>query len=150
MPSFRFHLFAVYFTCLSGFALPVFAEEQIAIITQRNSTITSIDLETLKRVYLRKQELDNNSNRWIPLNLPSSHELRQAVSKILFHKRPEDLEEFWNEQYFQGISPPKVLASEEAVLRFVTITPGAIGYVHKHQLDDRVKVLTFISASSEN
>jgi ABC-type phosphate transport system substrate-binding protein len=150
MPNFRFLLIALCATWLAGFALPVFAGEPIAIVTERNSTINSISLESLKLVYLRKLELDNNNNRWIPLNLPSSHELRQAISIMLFKKRPADMEDYWNEQYFQGISPPKVLASEEAILRFVAITPGAIGYVHKRLVDDRVKVLTVISIPDEN
>jgi hypothetical protein len=31
--------------------------------------------------------------------------------------------------YFHGVLPPYVLASEEAVILFVSATPGAIGYV---------------------
>lgn len=130
--------------------MPACSEEAIAVITQAGNTIDAISKEDLKLVYLRKQILDSNGNRWIPLNLPSSSELRQTFSSILFRKHPEDMEDYWNEQYFHGISPPKVMASEEAVLRFVTITPGAIGYIHSQLLTDKVKVLRVFSATSEN
>jgi hypothetical protein len=94
--------------------------------------------------------LASDGSRWIPLNLPSTHELRRAFSISLFKKLPEEQESYWNEQYFQGLTPPQVLASEEAVLRFVAITPGALGYVQKHSVDDRVKVLQIISIADLN
>jgi folate-dependent tRNA-U54 methylase TrmFO/GidA len=145
MRSSRAFLITACIACLIGFAMPIFADESLAIVTGRSSILQSMSLETLKRVYLRKSLLDSKGVRWIPLNLPISHELRQGFSSSLFKKLPEDQEDYWNEQYFQGINPPEVLASEEAVLRFVVITPGAIGYVRKRNVDDRVKILTIIS-----
>lgn len=127
-----------------GFARPSCADESLAIVVGHASTLQSLSLETLKRVYLRKNLLDSAGTRWIPLNLPTDHELRQGFSLALFKKLPEDQEQYWNELYFQGINPPDVLASEEAVLRFVDITPGAIGYVRKRSVDKRVKILTII------
>ncbi len=41
----------------------------------------------------------------------------------------------------QGISPPHVVASQEAVMRFVANTPGVIGYVAACKVDKRVKVI---------
>ena len=145
MPGFRLLILTTLAVCLLSFARPGLTEETLAIITRRDSNLTSLSLETLKLVYLRKLMLDDNNIRWIPLNLSSSHELRQAFSLVLFKKLPEDQEDYWNEQYFQGISPPQVLASEEAVLRFVAMTPGAIGYVRIRNVDDRVKILKTIS-----
>jgi len=139
-------IFIVFFiACFLVFALPCFADESLAIVTQHSSALKSLSLENLKLVYLRKSMLDSNGTRWTPLNLPPSHELRKAFSLALFKKLPEDQEAYWNEQYFHGVKPPQVLASEEAVLRFVAITPGAIGYVRKNNVDDRVKTLKIIS-----
>jgi hypothetical protein len=123
---------------------PVFADETLAVITQRASPIESLSMEELKRVYLRKSLLNDLGDRWIPLNLPVDHQLRQSFSLALFKTSPEEQDQYWNEQYFQGIPPPEVLASEEAVIRFVAITPGAIGYIDKQSLDDRVKVLALL------
>jgi hypothetical protein len=141
---------ALIIACIIGFALPAIADESLAIVTQRSSPVKSVSLETLKQVFLRKSLLDTNGNRWIPLNLPITDELRQDFSLVLFNKLPEDQEDYWNEQYFHGINPPQVLASEEAVLRFVEITPGAIGYVHKRNVDERVKILTTLSIPAHN
>jgi ABC-type phosphate transport system substrate-binding protein len=43
--------------------------------------------------------------------------------------------------YFHGVQPPYVLASDEAVIRFVVSTPGAIGYVSNCLADRRVTVV---------
>jgi hypothetical protein len=150
MRSLRTLIILVSTLTLLGFAAPNGAEESIAIVTQRTSDINNVSIETLKLVYLRKLLLDSNGTRWIPLNLPSAHELRQIFSFTLFKKRPDELEDYWNEQYFQGVTPPKVLASEEAILRFVAITPGAIGYVHQRNVDERVKVLKIMPISADN
>lgn len=133
-----------------SFSLHAAADESLAIVTHRANVLKSVSFETLKQVFLRKRLLDDNGNRWIPLNLPISDELRRDFSLVLFNKLPEDQEDYWNEQYFHGINPPQVLASEEAVLRFVEITPGAIGYVHKRNVDERVKILTILSLPGNN
>ena len=150
MRNLRILILLVSALTLLGFSVPGGAEESLVIVTQRASGLNNLSLETLKLVYLRKLLLDSNGVRWIPLNLPSSHDLRQTFSQALFKKRPDELEDFWNEQYFQGITPPQVLASEEAVLRFVSMTPGAIGYVHQRNVDDRVKILKVIPISADN
>jgi len=129
-----------------GYFPAAIADDALAIITQPSNPLKSLSLEELKRVYLRRSLLDANGIRWIPLNLPVDHELRQNFSLALFNTPPEEQEQYWNELYFQGITPPEVLASEEAIVRFVSITPGAIGYVNKHSADRRVKILTLISA----
>lgn len=125
--------------------LPANATEPLTIVTIADSPIVTLSLENLKLIYLRKTLLDQTGKRWIPLNLPPSSELRRAFSMALFGLLPEDQEDYWNDQYFQGISPPEVMASEEAVLRFIAITPGAIGYVHKQKADNRVKILKVIT-----
>jgi ABC-type phosphate transport system substrate-binding protein len=145
MHSIRVAIITICIACIISFARVSFADEALAIIVGRSSALQNISLETLKRVYLRKNLIDGNGIRWIPLNYPPSHELRQAFSLELFKELPEDQENYWNTQYFNGISPPEVLASEEAVLRFVVITPGAIGYVRKRNVDERVKILKIIS-----
>ncbi len=133
----------ILFTAITS-APPVIAEESLAVITQPSGPVKKLSVDEIKRVYLRKSLLNAEGIRWIPLNLPMAHELRQRFSQALFKTAPEEQEQYWNEQYFQGITPPEVLSSEEAVIRFIAITPGAIGYIYKHSLDNRVRVLTLI------
>jgi hypothetical protein len=60
---------------------------------------------------------------------------------------PEELENYWNDLYFQGVFPPYSVASEEAVVRLVAETPSAIGYVSACAVDERVKTVLYLTAT---
>lgn len=119
---------------------PVRADE-LLVITGPQTTLKNVTVKQLKNIFLRKTLLNDSGIRWIPLNLNPDHPLRLAFSQSLFNRQPDELESYWNEQYFQGITPPYVVASEEAMLRFVSGTVGAIGYILPCHLDKRVQVV---------
>ncbi len=89
-------------------------------------------------IFLRKRQFWDNRSPIVPVNLPASHALRRNFSLWLLKRTPEDLQDYWNDRYFHGVLPPPVLASEEAMIRFVAVTPGAIGYVSACLVDKRV------------
>lgn len=101
----------------------------------------AVDLEL---IFLRKRLYWPSGKRIRPANLPPQHALRQQFSQQILGSLPEGQTEYWNEQYFHGISPPHVVASQEAMLRFVADTPGAIGYVDACLADARVRVVVWI------
>ncbi len=98
------------------------------------------------RIFLRRLTLDRRGRRLVPVNLPATHPLRRAFTRAVLHRPVTDFEQYWNEQYFNGITPPPVVASQEAMLRFVATTPGAIGYVARCRVDRRVRVLLELPA----
>ncbi|MCB1747118.1 MAG: hypothetical protein H6977_07430 [Gammaproteobacteria bacterium] len=102
----------------------------------------------LVEVYRGKRRVDDAGERIVPLNLPGDDDVRRAFSLALLGQLPEDLEAYWNERYFHGISPPYVVSSVEAMLRFVAVTPGAIGYVPRCAADDRVAVVALIEVAT--
>ena len=117
----------------------------IAVIVGRNPAPTGAVSQTLVLgIFARKRQLWNDRSTIVPVNLPVSHPLRRNFSRWVFKKTPEELQDYWNEQYFHGVLPPPVLASEEAVLRFVASTPGAIGYASVCSVDKRVEVVAVI------
>lgn len=124
---------------------PAAAGDTMAIVTATGNPIDTLSIDTLKLIYLRKSQIDPHGNRWIPVNLPITDSLRHDFSLALFSIPPEEQEDYWNAQYFHGITPPTVMTSEEAVIRFVSSTPGSIGYVRKPKADNRVKILQLIN-----
>ena len=114
--------------------------DEIWVVTGHETVIKNLNNKQLENIFLRKSILNEDGMTWIPLNLNPENPIRQAFSQTLLHRSPDILESYWNEQYFHGITPPYVVASEEAMLRFVTGTPGAIGYILPCHLDKRVKV----------
>lgn len=128
---------------------PVCSAESLVVITAATNPLDTLSLDSLKLIYQRKSQMDSAGNRWIPLNLPATDPLRRDFSLSVFSMLPEEQEDYWNVQYFNGITPPKVMASEEAILRFVESTTGAIGYIRKQKVDSRVKVLLLITPPPE-
>lgn len=62
---------------------------------------------------------------------------------------PEAQIDYWNGQYFNGILPPYSVNSEEAVLRYIANTKGAIGYINACNLDKRVQSILWLKPSGE-
>jgi ABC-type phosphate transport system substrate-binding protein len=113
----------------------------IAVIMAEGSAASSMSSEKLALIFKRKRNFWDNGDRIQPVNLPPAHPLRRAFSQQVLGRSPEELDDYWRDMYFHGVLPPFVLASEEAVMRFVATTPGAIGYVSACTPDRRVAVV---------
>lgn len=128
----------------SGKAL---AQDQIAVIISSQAPAMSLDSATLRGIYLKKIFLNDRGDALIPVNLPAKHPLRRAFTRATMHLSDNQLRSYWNRRYFQGISPPYVLASQQAVVRFVASTPGAVGYINPCYLNASVRVLMLLRTS---
>jgi ABC-type phosphate transport system substrate-binding protein len=122
------------------------ADETIAVIVAPGLN-KSLKKEDLALIFKRKKLFWSDGSKIYPVNLPLSNPLRRTFSQPVLGATPEELEKYWNDMYFHGVSPPFVLGSEEAVLRFVADTPGAIGYVSFCSANSRVAVALVISAA---
>ena len=129
---------------------PLHAEEKIAIIVSETTPIKdALSTEELASIYRRKKLFWRNSVPIVPLNLPVTYSLRRSFSRAVLGELPEEMDAYWNAQYFHGVSPPYVLASEQAVVEFVATTLGAIGYVNASAINSHVHVLLYLPISAE-
>ncbi len=127
-------------------SLPAIAQEKtgsprIAIIVSRLIPLSAIDNTSLRNIYLKKVFLDAYGHTYVPVNLPATTALRQAFTRTILHWNELQLQNYWNRQYFQGVSPPYVVESQAAMVEFVAKTPGAIGYVWSCFANAKVKVI---------
>jgi hypothetical protein len=116
-------------TCAAYAAQP--AEAQIAVIVSNQDSLASINGELLHEVYLKRVSITPDGRRYVPVNLPAVHRLRNAFSASVLHMDAQHQQIYWDRRYFQGLSPPYVLGSQAAVVKFVAMTPGAIGYIQR-------------------
>jgi ABC-type phosphate transport system substrate-binding protein len=119
-------------------------ERPFAVIAASGATEQPLTRESISQIFRRKQTYWENGTRIQPVNLPPAHPLRRTFSQSILGKPPEALEEYWREMYFHGVLPPHVLASEEAVILFVSSTPGAIGYVSDCVPEHKVNVVLMV------
>lgn len=126
-------------------ALPA-ENETIAVIVPKGMVVSSISPVELSLIFWRKKLYWADGKRMHPLNLPTDNPLRRQFSQRILGSLPDAQTDYWNDQYFHGNSPPHVVNSQEAMLRYVTESPGGIGYVQGCKVDARVKVLLWLRA----
>lgn len=136
-----------------AFAHPSHAEDNppLAIIVSSNPEIAVMQQlapHELNQIYWRKKQYGSNGVRIHPVNLHAEHPLRLYFSKAVLGSLPNEQADYWNGLYFHGTTPPYSVQSEEAVLRYVSDTKGAIGYVNACKLDERVKPLLWLANDS--
>jgi len=126
--------------------------QKIAIIVNAKIKLQRQSLTTrqVQSIFLRKSLLSPQGERWNPVNLKANDPLRLYFTHKILHKNQFELERYWSEQYFNGISPPYVVLSEEAVLRFVIETPNAIGYILACHIDKRVTPVYFFEGDGRH
>ncbi|HQS02810.1 MAG: hypothetical protein B7Y07_03260 [Halothiobacillus sp. 24-54-40] len=120
------------------------ADASIAVIVGKGPPKILFTRTNLADIFLKHILVDDNQAALVPLNLSSTNPLRRAFSVSLFGEQPDDLQRYWTERYFHGISPPYTVHSQESMLRFVTSTAGAVGYVASCRVDDRVAVVMLL------
>lgn len=141
-----FYIFFVF--ALALFSPPSVADDNdtLAVVVGLDNASKSMTKPELALIFWRKKLYWPHGERIHPVNLSTDHIARQQFSKRVLGSAPETQSDYWNGLYFHGISPPHVVKSSEAAIRFVTETHGAIAYVPACDADDRVKTLGWIDA----
>ena len=140
----------IFALCHALFAWSEVHPAVLAVVVPAQEDVEKLKLtpNSLKLIYLRKQLYWPNGKRIVPVNLQSEHVLRNQFSLALLGTLPKQQIDYWNGLYFNGIQPPHTVNSEEAVLRFISETKGAIGYVNACAVDERVKALLWIEGNT--
>jgi hypothetical protein len=109
--------------------------EPIAVVVGARSPIAEVTLDTLRELYLRRRRVWPDGSRVTPVNLPVDSDVRRRFSKRVLGRLPEDLSAYWDRMYFDGIQPPVVLRTAQAVCAYLAAEPTAIGYLPNGEVD---------------
>jgi hypothetical protein len=107
----------------------------IAVVVGTSSPIRDVTVDGLREVYLRRRRIWPDGAPSLPVNLPADHPVRRAFSRRVLGRLPEDLEGHWSRLAFDGVRPPPVLQTAQAVCAYVAVEPTAIGYVPASAVD---------------
>ena len=119
----------------------------IAIVVGQASPIRGVTVDALREVYLRRRRIWRDGAAALPVNLPADSPLRRTFSSRVLGRLPEDLESHWSRLAFEGVRPPAVLQSPQAVCAYVGVEPAAIGYV-PHGAEDAASCRVLFSIDS--
>jgi ABC-type phosphate transport system substrate-binding protein len=139
-----FSLLAALFCLVLPMAKVQAVDKPFAVIAAQGVTEHRLTRETVSLIFKRKQNYWESGTRIQPINLPPAHPLRHAFSQAILGQGLEALEDYWREMYFHGVLPPHVVASEEAVILFISATPGAIGYISACPADHKLNIVLLV------
>jgi ABC-type phosphate transport system substrate-binding protein len=99
------------------------------IIVHPRNPVASVDRSFLVNVFLKKVTRWGHGEALRPVDLADSTPRRKFSEEVLA-RSVLAVRSYWQQQIFSGRGvPPPELASDQAVVKFVLQSPGAIGYV---------------------
>ena len=120
---------------------PAVPEEHALAIVVHPARTAALGIEDVAHIFLRKRRFWDDGAPIVALNREPETAARAAFSRRVLRADPEQLQSYWNQQYFQGVFPPAVLSSAAAVKRYVAAERNAIGYLEWSDVDDSVRVV---------
>jgi hypothetical protein len=126
----RFLLVAVLATAPSGPAGGGEAQEWgVCVVANHPDSGGDVDAAFIRRVFSLRRRSWPDGSPVHPVNLSASSPLRERFTQAFFGQSVRDQADFWSDRYFHGTRPPPNVASQDAVLLFLSRTEGAVGYV---------------------
>lgn len=130
-------LLAVMFTI---FATATSAET--AVIVSASNANTSIDKNTISKIFLGKSKSFPDGSQAIPIDQSDGSAVKDAFNSTLLGKSASQLKSYWSRLIFTGKgTPPKQSGTDAEVKSLVASNPNMIGYIDSSQVDASVKVV---------
>lgn len=117
--------------------------EELVIIVNKANPVSALSAGDITKIYKAdKQFWDNGEKILLLMREPGSPE-REIALKQIYKMTDGNLKKFWLQKTFTGqaASLPKDVPSSTLMKKTVSNAPSAIGYIHKGEVDDTVKVL---------
>jgi ABC-type phosphate transport system substrate-binding protein len=123
-------------------------DDLVVIVNKANPTATLTKGE-LRAVFLALKTSWPNGTEAFPINLPESNELRRKFDLAVLGWGPDDVANYWIDRRIRGDARmPKKVSSTLAVLKVVSGSEGAVGYLHRSEATKQVKVVATIQGGT--
>lgn len=110
--------------------------EDMVIIVNPSVALTSLSANFARAVFGMRAPQWPGDGEVKVFVLPDQHPLHRAFCKSVLDVFPNQLRTAWDRQVFSGTGQaPIEVASEQEMLERVSLTPGAVGYLEKGQVD---------------
>jgi len=129
--------------CIGALLLPAGScLAEVVVIANARSGVDRLTREEVVNIFLgRFRQLPSGLSA-LPADLPAGHAEKERFYRLLVNKDLAEINAYWARLVFSGrTSPPRQTRDEGELLRFVSETPGAIGYLERSRIDSRVRVV---------
>lgn len=111
------------------------AAEPLCVIANLPGDTVHADVGLIRGIFLLRKRFWPDGTPAHPVNLPAASPIRERFSQAVFGQSVRAQASYWSERYFHGTRPPPSVASQAAVILFVTRTKGSVGYVEASRTD---------------
>jgi len=111
-----------------------------AVVISSASNIDSMDAAKIRDIFLKKRSFEG-SNRVVPVNPIGNDPVRIEFELQILNMGREEINRYWVNNHFQGVSPPTTQASLQSIKRFIETVDGAIGYLPIDMVDTNLKII---------
>lgn len=113
---------------------------ELAVIVNTNNPVESMSESEIKNIYLKKRKSHwPNGEKIRPIDRLGSPMQKSFLGKVL-KMSIQEFERYWIEkQYVHAESPPKRVADDSQIIKFVETFKGAIGFVDKKSFNGEAK-----------
>ncbi len=118
------------------------ASAETVIIVNTENPVEKATASEIANFYLGKMSQWKGGLKAVPVDQKKNIAAGKAFLAKMVKMSESDFKNLWMEKMLSGgASPPKVLGSDEAVLKFVLAIKGAVGYIDAANLKEGVKTL---------
>jgi ABC-type phosphate transport system substrate-binding protein len=105
-------------------------DPSFVIVVNDQNSVVALPRGRVSRFFLKKALRWDSGVLVQPVDLPSGSSVREAFSRRVLEKSVGSVRAYWQQQIFSGRAvPPIEKPTDDAVLEFVRLNAGAIGYV---------------------
>lgn len=102
------------------------------VVVHPDNPVDALTADELSEMFLKRSTRWSDDTPVRPVDQPSHAPVREAFSRAVHERAAKAIVAHWQQQIFSGRAvPPLELASDELVVSYVTVNPGAIGYVSR-------------------
>jgi len=114
----------------------------VSVISHKSVDVKSLTTSQLRRIYTMRQLQWSSNIRIKVYVLPSNYLIHKNFCKENLRIFPYQLDRIWNKLTFSGLGvAPTVVKNQAELLKIVSTTPGAIGYIDNVSHKGHVNVI---------
>lgn len=111
---------------------------ELAMIVNKSCPLSELDAQGVRLHFLRQIKEWSDGGRVRPVQ--QEGDVRAVFLSRVLNMSSVDYERYWLQQkYAAAESPPKIVEGNAAVVKFVGLIKGAIGFVNAAAIDDEAK-----------
>ncbi len=135
----------VFFLAIVGMCFSssgIASADDVIVIGNRSVPVSTLNPREVKMIYLGKMKTWDNGHKVFFAKLGDDN-ISERFLKHYVKKNPSIYSKFWKKQVFTGGGkPPIEFKKEKDLVKYVSETAGAVGYIGSKSYTDSVKILS--------